>query len=278
MAKENWVSLHGIALADARFKCDSGGAPVRGMLYLRVIDRINTKAIASETEVRYATIFVYTGLGRIIDGMLPIKEGDLVDVTGTLTTAVVPKGRKCPTCGEMNKARGAITYVTPQYICKRESGLSAEEAEKLLRQRCEVSNRICVIGSVTNGLEYYDGQGTMTPALQYQLSVPRTIRVDDDTAEATRDLPWVFTKGIQAEEGRDALRIGSVVYIRGHLRSKAQTKTVQCSKCDTVWESDDFPLILISPHFTEYLHNCNFPDSDINEYFSVDPDYIDEHS
>ena len=117
------------------------------------------------------------------------------------------------------------------------------------------------IGNICAGLEYNDKNGTSNPALRYQLAIPRTIRVHDSTANIETDYPWVLATGYQAIEGKDALRIGSVVYIKGHLRSKEQVKEIQCAQCGSVFTSLDFPLMRISPHFTEYLHNCNFPDS-----------------
>ena len=86
-------------------------------------------------------------------------------------------------------------------------------------------------------------------------------------ASITLYIPWYNILNydiefLQALEGKDALKIGSVVYLKGHLRSKEQQKEVQCTQCANTFVSPDFPLMRISPHFTEYLHNCNFPDAD----------------
>ena len=261
MAKENSVLLHGVALSDATVKIGSDGqTPVRAMLYVRMVDR--TRSENGVDEVQYTTAFIYSGTPKVIEKMCDIVEGDLVDIFGTLTTAKVPKKRRCPVCGSENVAAGDVTYVSPLYVCKRESGKTKEEINKLLMERCEISNRVYAIGNICAGLEYNDKNGTGNPALRYQLAIPRTIRVHDDTANIETDYPWVLATGYQALEGKDALRIGSVVYLKGHLRSKEQTKEIQCSHCGNVFTSQDFPLMRISPHFTEYLHNCNFPDSE----------------
>ena len=228
-------------------------------MYLRVVDR--TKTENGREELQYTTVFVYSGNERVIRKMSEIAVNDLVDVFGTLTTARVPKKRICPVCGSVNTAVGDVTYVSPMYVCKRESGLAQDEVDKLLAERNEVSNRVYAIGNICAGLDYNDKNGTGNPALRYQLAIPRTIRVHDDTANTETDFPWVLATGFQAVEGKDALRIGSVVYIKGHLRSKEQTKEIQCTNCNNVFTSQDFPLMRISPHFTEYLHNCNFPDA-----------------
>lgn len=259
MAKENSVILHGTALSDATVKYGADGTPIRAMMYLRVVDR--TKTENGREELQYTTVFVYSGNERVIRKMSEIAANDLVDVFGTLTTARVPKKRICPVCGSVNTAVGDVTYVSPMYVCKRESGLSQDEVDKLLAERNEVSNRVYAIGNICAGLDYNDKNGTGNPALRYQLAIPRTIRVHDDTANTETDFPWVLATGFQAVEGKDALRIGSVVYIKGHLRSKEQTKEIQCTNCNNVFTSQDFPLMRISPHFTEYLHNCNFPDA-----------------
>lgn len=260
MAKENSIILHGIAINDATVRCTQDGDFLSGMLYVRVVDR--TVEDGANTDVQYTTVFVYSRNPRVIEKMANIVEGDLIDVYGTLTTAKVPKKRVCPNCKTINEARGDVTYVSPLYVCRREHGLSQTEANKLLCERNEISNRVYAIGNICAGLEYSDNNGQSIPKLRYQLAIPRTIRVHDDTAKNDTDFPWVLATGVQAQEGKDALQIGSVVYLKGHLRSKRQQKEVQCSSCGNVFVSEDFPLIRISPHFTEYLHNCNFPDAD----------------
>ena len=261
MAKENRVLLHGVALSDATIKVgEDGQTPTRAMLYIRVVDRTKTDSNGCE-EIQYTTAFIYSGNAQVIEDMSAIKEGDLAVIYGTLTTAKVDKKRKCPVCGAINTARGDVTYVSPSQVLRLESGLPKEEVEKLLAKRNEMSNRITVMGKICNGLEYNDKNGTGNPALRYQLAVPRTIRVHDDSAQEITDYPWVLATGHQALEGKDALQIGSTIYVTGHLRSKDQIKEVQCSQCGTVWTSSDFPLMRISPHFTEYIHKCNFPDA-----------------
>lgn len=263
MAKENTVILHGIALSDATVKTGSDSTPIRAMLYVRMVDR--TKSDNGKEELQYTTAFIYSGTPKVIDKMSEIVAGDLVDIYGTLTTARVPKKRICPVCGAVNTAMGDVTYVSPLYVCRRESGLTQEQIDTLLVERSEFSNRVYAIGNICAGLEYNDKNGTGNPALRYQMAIPRTIRVHDDTANIETDYPWVLATGFQALEGKDALRIGSVVYIKGHLRSKEQVKEIQCSQCGSVFTSPDFPLMRISPHFTEYIHNCNFPDSPVTK-------------
>lgn len=259
MAKENSVLLHGVALSDATVRVGNDNTPIRAMLYVRMVDR--TRSDNGKDEIQYTTAFIYSGSPKVIEKMSEIAAGDLVDVYGTLTTARVPKNRKCPVCNSMNTAMGDVTYVSPLYVCRREHGLTQDEINQKLLERSEISNRVYAIGNICAGLEYNDKNGTGNPALRYQLAIPRTIRVHDDTANTETDYPWVLATGYQALEGKDALRIGSVVYLKGHLRSKEQIKEIQCSSCGNVFTSQDFPLMRISPHFTEYLHNCNFPDS-----------------
>ena len=251
--------LHGVALSDATIKVGSDETPIRAQLYVRMVDRAKTNG--DREELQYTTAFIYSGNQKVMDKMCEIKKGDLVDVYGTLTTSRVPKRRKCPVCGTVNSAKGDITYVSPLYVCRRETGLTDEEVQQKLVERAEISNRVYVIGNICAGLEYNDQNGAGNPALRYQLAIPRTIRVHDDTANTETDYPWVLATGYQALEGKDALRIGSVVYLKGHLRSREQSKEVQCASCGTVFTSPDFPIMRISPHFTEYLHNCNFPDA-----------------
>ena len=260
MAKENLVLLHGVAVGDTTVKyANDKQTPARVMLYLRVVDR----AVDDDgrNEIQYATIFVYSGDPKIIQEAIEIEAGDLVDVFGTLTTTSVKKQRTCPSCGAVNIATGDVSYVSPTYICRREHGLSEEETEQLLIKRCEFSNRIVLIGHINNTPKYNDHHGLRNPTLIYQMAVDRTVRVKDGTSNDRKDYPWVVTSGIQAVEGKDALEKGSVVYVKGHLRSKEQVKEVQCEKCNNVFTAADFPLIQITPHFTEYIYNCNFPEA-----------------
>ena len=259
MAKENSVLLHGVALTDVTTKADDAGNAIRAYLYVRVVDRAKG---ADEDDVQYTSVFVYSVNPKVIANMVNIHQGDLVDVYGTITTARVQKNRVCQSCGTVTSSMGDVTYVSPLYVCQREHGLSEEEIQKKLMERAEISNRVYAIGNICAGLDYYDKNGEAKPLLRYQLAIPRTIRVHDDTANTDTDYPWVLAAGKQASEGKDALRVGSVVYIKGHLRSRDQKKEVQCPACGNVFISPDFPLMRITPHFTEYLHNCNFPDAE----------------
>ena len=152
MAKENSVLLHGVALSDATVKTGADSTPIRAMLYVRIVDR--TKSENGKDEIQYTTAFIYSGNAKVIEKMSEIAAGDLVDVYGTLTTNRVPKKRTCPVCGSVNTAMGEITYVSPLYVCKRESGLSQEEINEKLMERSEISNRVYAIGNICAGLEY----------------------------------------------------------------------------------------------------------------------------
>ena len=264
MAKENAVMLHGIVVGGPYPVLNPDRSIKKIMLFVKVIERRRSTASGDEDIVNYATPMIYSGNPAVIEEIRGVKQGDLVDVFGSLSTATVPKVRKCPVCGAVSRAQGGINYIAPLYFCRRETGLSEEKANELLLKRAEISNRITVIGNVCAGLNYYDNDGQEIPQFQYQIAIPRTIRMKGDVkmnaADERVDYPWVHVYGDDAAECRDVLRIGSVVYLKGHLRTNEVTKRVICDSCAAEYTASDYPYTEIAPSFTEYIYNCNFPE------------------
>jgi len=258
MAKENLVLLHGQALMDVSIKYD-GEVPTRAMLYLNVVDRMTETD--NPESIQYTNVFVYSANQDVIANMKDIKQNDLVEIYGMITTSEISKTRLCNSCGTKVRTKSNVTYITP-LAALRIGSFTEEEAKTKMESMAEISNRVHVIGKVCESIDYNDKNGTGTPSLRYQLEIKRTVRVQDDTANNECDMPWVLATGNQALEGKDALMPGSIIYIRGHLRSKYIEKEILCPKCNKVFTVKDFPQMRISPHFTEYMHNCNFPDAE----------------
>ena len=145
-------------------------------------------------------------------------------------------------------------------MCKREEEISPEESLKLLKERCEISNIVMVIGTLCREPEIYTDDKNRSFA-QYQIAVNRRYRIKEDPAETKTDYPWVKTFGEQALKDVYALHTGSQVYLNGALQTREVARETICENCNKSYEWQDVASEIV-PYSTEYLSNCQIEHKD----------------
>ena len=263
MAKQNDVTLHGIAEDDALLIFDSDDRLQSVLVIIKTIERKQSTGTGENMKVLFATPVIMTGNPDIMQNLKDVKRGDIVEARGMLTTTNKDRAYQCPSCGLLSQESGVFNYISPIYAEIRERGLSRKEAMEILLNRVEISNRLLVVRNVCAGLEYDDENGEAdVPELKYQLAIPRTIKIKEENTESMTDYPWVHSFGKHAIEDRDALRISSRVLIQGHVRTRQVRHHKRCKECGFEYDVDDLPYIEIAPSATEYLSDCILPENE----------------
>ena len=293
MAKENLVLLHGRVKETPRIFRLQDGTLTKGMFTLEVVRRPRSSAGNYSQGHRFDCPVIMTrdpkfmtrSLGQPIAGAISdLKQGDLCDVRGVLSTREIIKSSICPCCGHKNEKEGNIVYVTPLYICRRETDLPEEEAKELLKMRNEVSNICMVIGTLCREVMHYKDEKKRAYA-EYQLAVNRKYRVKEDPENVKTDYPWVKAFGKQALKDVECLSVNSVVYINGALQTRPVNRTTICEHCGEAYQWEDKVATEIVPYSTEYLANCKVPqaeedglDSDFESPLDLEEDYEENQS
>ena len=257
MAKENLVLLHGRIQSIPKIYTDSNGDLVKAMFALQVIRRPVRGGKFISNKLYLDLPIILTRNVDMIRQACNFEQSDMLDVRGVLSTKEVSKVTICPACQARNSIPGTTTYVTPLYMCRREQHVSDEEEMQLLKERCEISNMVMVIGTLCRDPEIYIDDKKHAFA-QYQLAVNRRYRIKEDSAETKTDYPWIKTSGDQALKDTEALKTGSQVYIRGALQTREVHRKTKCMECGAEYEWNDTATEII-PYSTEYLANCDVP-------------------
>ena len=130
-----------------------------------------------------------SGNPAMIEEMAKWKENDMVEVKGAVTTKDINKSTKCKECGHVNISKG-MSCLLIQFMHVRETGITKEEGQKLLKKRCEISNVVVLIGKLCRDPEYiYTPRGTLVT--QYQLAVNRKFHIKEDAPNIRTDYPWI---------------------------------------------------------------------------------------
>ena len=256
MAKENTVNLHGQIQASPKVYIKDG-VPLRGAILLKTLRRPVGAGGVMGSKLYFDCPIILTRNPEMIKQMYEFKKGDMIDVKGALTTKEVDKSSLCTHCKGKNISKGNSVFITPYYLCKRESELSMDEGLRLLKERCEVSNTIAVIGTLCRDPEYYKDERNRDYA-QYQLACNRKYRIKEDDPSVKTDYPWIKTFGSQALKDSEGLRTGSVIYINGALQTRDITRKSVCSHCGEEYEWNESVLEIV-PYSTEYLSGCIVP-------------------
>lgn len=154
MAIQNYVVLNGEVL-DVCSRINDDGDPDLLTIALRVIRRkdniLSRQGTTMKQDFPIVIIREKDQIMKLWDGGM--KTGDMLEVFGILCT--VPAKRKfvCKECGATNSFLGTRTYIHPTYVCLKENGqngfqLDKETSWKLLKERSEVSNYICLVGEL----------------------------------------------------------------------------------------------------------------------------------
>jgi len=272
MARMNTVFLHGQVLADPTIVYDEMGIAKKGKITIGVMRRFYSFAslvdntgsrlqndLLSEVQLDAPTII--TADEELLEIMATLRKGDMCDVKGVVTTKTVSKIFICKECSKKTRLQGQITFVTPQYLCRREREVSPEQARELLEQRKEISNVVEIIGTLCKDVEFYAGETVNLNNASYQIAVNRRIRLNDDALDERTDYPHVRVFGKKAKMDSECLSVNSTVLIKGSLQTKIIKRKTVCSHCGFPCEMEDKVTNIVS-EYTGYLENFTLPNKE----------------
>lgn len=265
MARHNEVFLCGALANDPQIIAKKVKNPETGedeIRYLRaclqILTIIGERDYSSYIDkLETYTIPVITKDEDMVKKIINWRRHDMVELKGVVSTQNVIKQRKCTCCGHVNRIEnGQISYVTPIYIGRRETGVSQEQIKILLRERCEISNTVLIIGNLcANPDNYHVGRRGMA-SIHYQLGVPRKYYVKDDDPKNKNDYPHVRAYGKMAEDSYEVLMEKSLVLIDGFLSTRPVSREKKCDECGEIMKWDDWAAMEIVPYSFEPLKNC----------------------
>lgn len=277
MAKENTVFMYGIITERPTVKISSETKEfVVGRIKLLTVRRsyaseeLRLKG-APRTDVQH----VITRNPAIIEKrIVPLKEGDIVLVKGSICTRETQKKFRCPHCGVTNIYEGSVmVYIDPIFIEKTdETDINSTEAAEKLLSKAEISNYAFIFGTLCRDPHYYIEEGRKEEC-DFQIAVNRKRRIIEDGPEKTTDYPYVKTYGPKTKEYSEVLHTGSEIFINGAIQSREidMVKTCGNTECGQQFEAKGATMEII-PYSIEYLKNCNIPTKDEEEEEFLDYD------
>lgn len=274
MAKENYVFLIGQVRKVPYIAKNSEGRPIEGAMFLTTIRRGLYDA-AGNFSPRWDKPLIRTKDPRIVKKMEEFQINDIVEAKCCIVTSHVKKVVKCPHCGAKLKRESSLVYLTPVSLSLRCRPDTETESTAILMDPdvAEMSNIAHIIGRVCNeeGVKYTDDNAGHTKA-NYQLAVNRKLFVygsrmdrlstDDDTQEDRADYPWVVSYGKIADEDKEMLVQGSLIYMDGYIHTQSYKQVTICDNEDCQKEFE-YPCqaMQLTPYSNEYLEGCNLVQS-----------------
>lgn len=250
MSRHNEVILNGMVLMEPQFKKNEKGENVRGCVSILVIrgqrDICNDKI----KNIIYDAPNIVTENPQILRIMEGLKPNMMIECKGVFTTKNVMKAKICPHCKERTSKPGVFSYISPIYFDVRETGLDDLAARALLEKRCEISNSITAIGTVTKEPVFYKDE--KISAMEYTIAINRKYFIQEDSTLSKTDYPVVKTFGTKAEEDHKKIKIGTELLINGMLQTKEFRNKIQCENCGEINDFKDTSMEII-PYATEYL-------------------------
>jgi single-stranded DNA-binding protein len=262
MAKENYVFLVGQLLQESKIVKDKGGDSIRADCVVTTLRRDNKKNRENYTPVWDKPI-VMSGNKEMINKMEKIDQFDFVEVKGTVTTKEIKRGTICPHCKGKNVQKGVMTFITPTFIGKRRTAQSRTEGFPYLREHSEISNTCKIIGRLCRDPELYtNSEGVV--CCEYQIAVNRKYYIEGSGVLDRTDYPWVKTFNEQAQEDINSLKMGSLVYLDGCIRTRTIDRITLCEHCNQDYNWRDVVLEIL-PYSVEYLADCDKPEPKIRD-------------
>lgn len=270
MARENLVILHGQVIIKPTIYVGKEGEYLQGTFLLKTMRRPRGLDRNIDQTHDIDCPIILSKDEEMIKKIADLTVGDMVEIKGALSTREVTKKSTCPHCNAENKKQGNTIFVTPIYLEKREEELSETDGMMLLRTRDEVSNLCVMIGTLCRDVEFYR-DGKKRAYAEYQLAVNRKFRVPGDHEAIKTDYPWVKSFGKQAEKDKEALSIGSVVFLNAAIQVRDFPKPAVCSSCGQKYEYMEKATELV-PYSTEYLRNYKeIGNEDDTDEFEMNP-------
>lgn len=202
---------------------------------------------------------------ELIAKMKEWREGDIVEVKGTIATQKIRKTSNCSFCSARNQVDGVLVYINPIYTRVVEHFDEQEECMKFLADNREVSNQVYVMGTLTRDPKLILPKAGLV-VTQYQMAINRKFRIRTDPEDVSADYPWVKSYGENARDDRDHLHQGSEVYIDGCLQARSVQRHKVCDACGQTYDWKDRAMEIV-PYATEYLKNF-YDDEEIAKHIA----------
>lgn len=250
MVSEVNVELNGIVLNVGNPGSDAG-APVRGFAVIRTVRFYDgaQEAVPAFEDVRVSIDGVGDAGG--------IATGDVVRIKGTLVGNPVKRGFICSACGEEAVIPGIETYVVPDSIEVKRSGImdpgriGADAFREILGDLFARSNVIVITNAVQAKAPMFDDRrktcAYCVDAHTENGDVPVYVRSFGSIAVSDNE----HMKDRFDENGNGT---GAVLTITGALRCKpGHTKRLRCRKCGEPNDSvDRIGTVEVVPSAVEY--------------------------
>ena len=260
MAKHNSVFLYGQVIKEPTIIKNSDGELVRAVAPIIVIRGIRDYGNNEIKHMNYDKPYIITGDPAQIEKISKWKAGNMVEVKGSVTTQDINKVSFCSHCNTKNTTKGTTTFINPIYTSIRESkSLSPEQGAALLKEHCEISNQVLLVGMLCRDVVGFNYAEKNTMIANYQLAVSRKYHIKSDSSNSRIDFPWIKTYGKYAEKDLTYLKRGSYVLVDGMLVTRRVTRKQVCVECGEEYTWEETVMDIIS-YATEYLKDCKTPD------------------
>ena len=258
--RENTIYLHGQVYGTPIIIINENNEIVKGKFAIRTVRRLKMNDDYGDNNFKYDIQAVSTADTKLINTIKNMKENDIVDVKGVISTRNGKKKSVCTYCHETNKVDSMTTYVTPIFLCIRERNLSEEEGMLLIKERNEISNTAYILATVVNDVNYYESKA-VTYA-EYPILIGRKYWIKTDPADLKVDFPYVRSFNGLAKKDKKCIKKGSHVFINGSLQTRSFKRHTCCETCGKEYEWDSSVMEII-PYSTEYLEKVlNYEDAE----------------
>lgn len=183
-----------------------------------------------------------------------IQQYDIIEVKGIVATKNVDRRQICPHCNQQILRKGVLDYVYPVYLNKRVSLNTKKDAVPYMLEAAEISNIVRVSGKVCQEVKFYVNENNSVATCNYNIALNRKLYIPTQP-EITADYPWVKSYGEQAEADHKALKLGSLVYIDGYLKTEQAIVKGECPNCGGIVEFPQYANV-IRPYAVEYFEGC----------------------
>ena len=221
-----------------------------------------------------------------MDFIAHLKKFDVIQVKGSITTAMTHPAVTCSKCGHTWTANDEIAFINPIFMDKVDASKELakfrkenEESKKVeytdedtsnstailldrfLRKRIEISNNATIIGICSREPELFD-KGK-NPITNYGLDVIRKYKIREFDPDNRHDYPNVKCYGNIAINDKKYIHKGSRVFIDGFVQQRTYFENYECPVCNAIG-SRKKTVSEIVPYSVEYLANCGEGYEDVN--------------